>query len=209
MTINLAFYGAGEAARPYLDALARRGDVQLVGVCDLDRRSAEQVAAGWGAPVFLSYEAMLQEISPDALWVCVPPSHQGEVLPRAAEKRVPFFVLPPGAKDYESAAKHGRLVREANLVSGVGFPAAYTDVAREAREYVGTNVVPLAVGWWLRPAEETSGGVVGLLWNEACVLIDALRFFCGEVDQVQAFAPGGESNSLVLHLRFRRGTVGV
>src|SRR5262249_6226487 len=159
MTINIAFYGAGEAARPYLDALARRGDVQLVGVCDLDRRSAEQVAAGWGAPVFLRSEAMLQEISPDALWVCVPPSLQGDVLPRAVEKRVPFFVQPPGATDHERAVQVGRLVREANLVSGVGFSAAYTDVAREAREYVGTNVVPLAVGWWLRPALETSAGV--------------------------------------------------
>src|SRR5262249_54180343 len=152
MTINLAFYGAGEAARPYLDALARRGDVQLIGVCDFDRRAAEQIAAGWGARVFLDHQTMLQEVHPDALWVCVPPSLQGDVLPRAIEQRIPFFVLPPGAADHERALQYGGLTREANLVTSVGFPAAYTDVAREAREYIGTSVVPLAVGWWLRPA---------------------------------------------------------
>jgi predicted dehydrogenase len=211
MSVNVAFYGAGEAARPYLDALARRRDVQLIGVCDLDRRAAEQVAAGWGASVYLSYEAMLQEACPDALWVCVPPQLQGDVLLRAAGQRVPFFVQPPGAMSHERAVQYGELVREARLVSCVGFPAAYTDVAREAREFLGTNTVPLALGWWLRPAEGT-GKAAGLLWNEACLLVDALRYFCGEVSRVQAFAAGpqpAESGGLVLHLSFRRGTVGV
>lgn len=211
MTTNIAFFGAGDTARPYLDALARRGDVQLVGVCDPHRRAAEQVAAGWGAPVFGDQATMLQQACPDVLWVCVPPALQGDVLPRAVEQRVPFFVLPPGALNHERAREYGQLVREANLVSSVGFASAYTDVAREAREYLGTNVVPLALGWWLRPAEEPSAeGALALLWNEGCVLIDALRYFCGDVEQVQAFAPGGEEKgSLVLHLRFRRGTVGV
>src|SRR5262245_54781035 len=114
MTVNIAFYGAGEPARPYLDALAQRSDVQLVGICDLDRRAAEQIAAGWGARVFLSPEAMLQEANPDALWVCVRPSLLGEVLLKAAEKRVPFFVQPPGALDHAHAQQCGQRVREAN-----------------------------------------------------------------------------------------------
>src|SRR5262245_51654856 len=78
MSFYLAFYGAGDAARPYLDALARRPDVQVTAVCDLDRRTAEQVAAGWNAQVFLSYDAMLSEVRPDALWVCVAPHLQGD-----------------------------------------------------------------------------------------------------------------------------------
>src|SRR5260370_23395922 len=109
MPIRIAFYGAGEQARPYLDALARRPDVQLCGICDLDRRAAEQVAAGWEAQVFLSYEAMLQDASPDALWVCVPPHLQGDVLLKAVEQRVPFFVDAPGAMNHDRAQQYGRL----------------------------------------------------------------------------------------------------
>jgi predicted dehydrogenase len=81
-------------------------------------------------------------------------------------------------------------------------------VAREAREYVGNNVVPLALGWWLRPARE-GPGAGGLLWNEACVLVDALRYFCGEVTEVQAHTAGAMAGGMVLHLTFARGTVGV
>src|SRR5260370_26760836 len=97
MGFNVAFYGAGDLAHPSLDALAGRADVRVVAVCDLDRRAAEQTAAGWGARVFLSSEAMLDEAGPDALWVCVPPRLQGDVLLRAAERGIPFFVVPPGA----------------------------------------------------------------------------------------------------------------
>src|SRR5262249_975862 len=133
MTVSVAFYGAGELARPYLDALGRRPDVRLAGVSALDRRAAEQVAAGWGAQVYLSYEAMLREAAPDALWVCVPPHLQGDVLLRAAEQRLPFFVAPPGAMSYERALAYGKAAREAELVTAVGFPTHATDVVREAR----------------------------------------------------------------------------
>ncbi len=214
MTMNLVFFGAGEQARPYLDVLARRADVQLVGVCDTDRRAAEQVAVGWNTRVFPTCEAMLAEAHPDVLWVCVPPARQGDVLLRAAGQRVPFFVDPPGAVEHERAVQVAKLVGEARLVSAVGFLAAYTDVAREAREYLGTNTLPLALGWWLKPARESSdSSALGLLWNEACVQIDALRFFNGEVKRVHAFAAGNappqSAGGLVLHLEFVRGTTAV
>ena len=221
MTVSIAFYGAGEQARPYLDALARRPDVRLCGVCDLDRRAAEQVAAGWEAQVFLSYEAMLQDACPDALWVCVAPHLQGDVLLRAAEQRIPFFVDPPGALSHERALQYGKLVREAGLVTAVGFPTQYTDVAREAREYLGAHSLPLALGWWLRPGRAESGPTAaGLLWNEACRLVDALRYFCGAVTRVHAFAAGAplaegvaapveSAGGMIIHLAFARGTAAV
>lgn len=215
MTTNVAFYGAGELAQPYLGVLARRRDIQLVGVCDPNRRAAEVVASGWGAPVFPDWQTLLAESHPDALWVCVSPALQGEVLVRAAEQRVPFFVVPPGAVDHERARLHARLVSEARLVTAVGYPAPCTDVAREAREYLGANVVPLALGWWLKPAREPAEtSAFALLWNEGSVLIAALRYFCGEVKRVHAFlagnAPAPETaGGLVLHLQFERGTTGV
>jgi predicted dehydrogenase len=213
MTVRVAFYGAGEQARPYLDALARRADVQLVGVCDPVRRAAEQVAAGWGAPVFVSVDDLLEQGLPDALWVCVSADSQGDILRKAATRRIPFLVDPPGAATFESAAEYGKLIHETGLVTSVGFQSAYTDVAREAKEYLGTNVVPLVLGWWQRPARDVSlSPALGLLWNEACVLVDAIRYFCGEVASVQAFPAGNSpqperAGGLVLHLQLARGTV--
>lgn len=213
MTLNLAFYGAGPLAEPYLDALRARSDVQVRAVCDVDRRAAEQTAAGWGAQVILSYEAMLQEVEPDALWVCVPPELQGDILLKATALRIPFFVVPPGAVDFERACQYAQLIEQAKLVTAVGFPGRDADVVQEAREYLGANVVPLALGWWLAPPQDRNAvaGVVGQLWTDACGLIDGLRFFCGEVTRVRALGAGGgaATGGLVLQLEFAAGTVGM
>jgi predicted dehydrogenase len=212
MAVNLAFFGVGDLARPYLDALARRPDVHLAGVCDPDRRAAEQAAAGWRARVFPSYEALLQEVRPDALWVCVAPRVQGDVLAKAATLGIPFFVTAPGAPDYERACLCGRRVADAKLVTAVGFTTRYADVAQEAREYMGTNPVPLALGWWLAPpGDGRPAAATELLWSEACHLVDALRYFCGEVTRVRAVTPGAGAaeGGLVVQLEFANGGVGV
>jgi myo-inositol 2-dehydrogenase / D-chiro-inositol 1-dehydrogenase len=212
MALSVAFYGAGRRALPYLDALARQPGARVTAVCDLDRRAAEQVAAGWGARVFLSPDAMLQEARPDALWVCVGPHLQGDILLRAAEAGVPFVVEPPGATDFDRACACARVVREKRLVTAVGFTARYTDVVREARGYLGANPVPLALGWWLRPpGDDSAPDAAGLLWADGCRLLDALRFFGGEVTRVRALAAhaGTADGALVLQLEFAAGTVGL
>src|SRR5262245_26549592 len=186
MALKIAFYGAGPRAQPYLQALARQPAVRVTAVCDVDRRAAEQVAAGWEARVFLSYEAMLEEARPDALWICVAPHLQGDVLLRAAERGIPFFVEPPGAVDFERARQYAQLVARANLVTAVGFLSRFTDVVREAREYLGSNPVPVALASWLRPPEEDAGSRTGVLWTDACRLVDGLRFLRGDVARVRA-----------------------
>jgi predicted dehydrogenase len=211
MTLSAAFYGAGERAQPYLRALARRPDVRVTAVCDPDRRAAEGVAAGWGAGVFASPEALLREARPDALWVCVPPPLLGDVLPRAAEQGMPFFVEPPGAADYDAARLCARRVTEAGLVTAVGFATRYTDVLAEAREYLGAKPLPLALGWWLRPSAQEDGPTTaaGLLWGEGSGLVDALRYFCGEVTRVHALSAGSSGGGLVVQLELESGGVGV
>jgi predicted dehydrogenase len=213
MALEVAFYGAGPLAQPYLNALVSRADVQVRAVCDVDRRAAEQTAAGWGARVFLSYEAMLEEAAPNALWVCVPPHLQGDVLLRAAERAIPFFVEPPGAVSYARARTYGTRVEEARLVTAVGFPGRHADVAHEAREYLGANRVPLALGWWLCPPSDVgqSTTAAGQLWTDACRMVDAMRYFCGEVTRVRALSAGAGAahGGLVVQLEFVTGTVGV
>jgi predicted dehydrogenase len=211
MTIEAAFYGVGERAQPYLSALARRSDVRLAAVCDPDRRAAETVAAGWGARVFADYQSLLREAPPAVLWVCVPPRLQGDVLLQAADLGLPFFVAPPGAADYATARAVSRRVSESRLVTAVGFATRYTDVLAEAREYLGAKAVPLALGWWLRPTVEEDGPTTAadLLWAEACALVDALRYFCGDVTRVHALSAGGSGGGLVVQLELQSGGVGV
>ena len=51
------------------------------------------IESGWGARVFHSPDALLQEAHADAMWVCVPPELQGDVLRRAGQHLVEALVL--------------------------------------------------------------------------------------------------------------------
>ncbi len=212
MTLNVAFFGAGRRAQPYLQALAQHPDVHLSAVCDPDLRAAEQTAAGWGARVFPSPEALLQEARPDALWVCVAPRLQADILQRATELRIPCFIEPPGAADFAKARDCARLIADACLITMVGFTGRHVDVVQEARGYLGANPIPLVLGWWLGLAEDTSiNGAGELLWEHACRFIDTFRLFCGEANCVRALVPssGPKDGALVLQIEFVSGTIGV
>jgi predicted dehydrogenase len=211
--MKIAFFGVSGLAQPYLDALARRSDAAVTAVCDPDRRAAELTAAGWRARVFPDPASMLAEAKPDAAWICGPPRLQTAVVRKAVELGVPFLVTPPGATDFASAADCGRLARAAKLVASVGFLTRHVDVVQEAREYLGANPVPLALGWWLRPPSDADSPAnttaLDLLWNDACRLVDALRFFCGEVTRVHALTPANAPGGLVVQLQFASGGVAV
>jgi myo-inositol 2-dehydrogenase / D-chiro-inositol 1-dehydrogenase len=216
--MNFAFYGAGPRAQRYLQALAHRPDVALAGVCDPDPRAAEATAAGWRAKIYPSCETMLEEARPDALCICIAPQLQADAVAQATKRNIPFFIEPPGAIDYDHARVYAGQIARSRLVTAVGFTIRYADVVQEAREYLGTNPVPLALGWWLEPMEdavavgwagEADHGTLSLshgaqaipgarastplsasqfLWAEGCRLVDALRLFCGEVHRVRALS---------------------
>src|SRR5437868_2806385 len=133
--MNVAFYGTGPRAQPYLQALARRPDITLTGVCDPDYRAAEATAAGWRAKIYPSCEAMLEEARPDALCICSAAHLQAEVIVQATERNIPFLIEPPGAVDYDHARVYGRQIARSKLVTAVGFTMRYADVVQEAREY--------------------------------------------------------------------------
>lgn len=213
MTLKLAFIGAGELAQPYLQALGKRADVEIVAVCDQNRRAAEQTAVGWGARVFLDYQSLVNESALDAVWICLPPRMQGDVMLHVAEAHVPFFVETPGALDFNTARLCHQRVQKAGLVTAVGYHSQYSDVVAEAREYLGTNSIPMALGWWLCPpqAHNQVNTASDLLWCEACRLVDGLRFFCGEVTRVRALSAGGDAadGGMVVQFEFATGTVGM
>jgi predicted dehydrogenase len=212
MALKAAFYGAGPQAQPYLQALARRPDVAVVAFCDPDSRAAEQAAAGWGASLFPACPAMLAETRPDVLWICVEPHLQDDAVGQAIERRIPFFAEPPAAANAERARLQARTLAAADLVTTVGFSNRYADLAQEAREYLGTNPVPLALAWWLASyRQETVLSAETLLWNDGCRYIDVLRLYCGEVQTVHALTTkcGSDRGGLVVQLEFAGGSTGL
>jgi predicted dehydrogenase len=137
---------------------------------------------------------------------------QGAATQLAVAESIPFFVDPPGALDYGGAKILSERIGAANLIAAVGFSNRYADLFLEAREYLGANPVPLALAWWLSPSDEdVTTAADRLLWSDACLMVDAMRFFCGEANRVRALpvSAGSPQAGLVVQIEFAAGTVGV
>jgi predicted dehydrogenase len=203
--VRIAFFGAGDEAQPYLRALSRRADVEMMGICDADQRAAEEIAAGWGARVHADPTALLGE-APEAAWICTQ-FRQGELALECAQRRIPFFVIPPGSSDFERARATARALAGQKLVTAVSYPARHVDIVRDAREFLEQNPVPLLSATWVRsPGDDGARDGVKTLWADACILVDAMRWFNGDVAQV--WARSTPDGGLAVQLDFENGTAG-
>lgn len=203
--MRIAFYGVGERAEPYLRMLARRPGIDVIGIWDNDLRIAEETAVGWKARVQPDAAALLAD-APEAVWICAPASHQGDMALQCAQRRIPFFAVPPGCVDFERARAAARTLAGQNLVTAVGFPTRHTDIVREAREFLADTPVLLLTGSWLRTAvDEAPRDSVRTLWADASVLIDALRVFAGDVTRTWAVTVGEDSAGLSVQIQFAGG----
>lgn len=204
--LNLALFTADGRADPYLAALARTPDVRLTAICDPMPRLAEQAAAGWGARVVAQSQELFAGDRPDALLVTVPSRLLGDVLEQAVAHRVPFFVEPPGALDWDAARRLVQPLSDAPLVTAVGMRLRWTDVVREAKAYLGDGPPPLGHGCWLTGGVDELADVSSLLWNEGCQWLDLWRYLLGEIEAVAAAQTG--TSGLAVTLRSTSGGVG-
>src|SRR5439155_959404 len=83
--------------------LERREDVQVVGVCDLDRARAEALAPP-GATVYERFDELLDRGQPDALWVCTPPLAHREPAVAALTRGIHVYLEKPIARTADDAA---------------------------------------------------------------------------------------------------------
>ena len=189
--VRVALVGAGGIAREHLDILARMSDVQIVGICDIDRVRARAAAQPFQASVYSSHRLMFEELQPEAVYVCVPPYARGDIEMAAVDGDIHLFVETPVGLDLERAFVIADRIDEAQLVSSVAYQWRYSDVVEAARRHLDGRPVHLAVGSFLtgmptvawRRKKDLSGGQVV---EQTTHLLDLARYLCGEVRRVHA-----------------------
>lgn len=77
---KLAIIGCGGIGSYHLSHFLDFNDIELAGFCDLIPERAEDfvVKAGSGK-VFTNYKEMYDEIKPDMVFICVPPTEHGAI----------------------------------------------------------------------------------------------------------------------------------
>jgi len=189
--LRAGIIGAGWIGRRHAETLARRDDVEVTAVCDVDRGRAVRVAEASHARVFTDWREMLDAGTLDALWVCTPPrSHAGPAI-AALESGLPVYLEKPIARSPGDAARIVSAAGRGRAVCAVGYQWRAVDVLGDLRDALGRRTVGCLIGqsvggtesrpWFLSKAE---GG--GNLLERGSHHIDLARALAGEVVAVQA-----------------------
>lgn len=195
---KLALIGCGGIGAYHLEHFLQFHDIELAGFCDLILERAENFAKQAGSgKAYTDFMTMYEEIKPDMVFICVPPTCHGRIEFETIRRGIPFFVEKPLALDMDLAKELVRQVEEKGLIAASGFQCRYDNINDAAREFIEKNqilhVAASRVGgipdapWW--NVKSTSGGQ---LVEQTIHQMDMLRYLLKtEPDTVYSVASRG------------------
>ena len=222
--LRVVFLGAGWIVPKHLAALDRLGRTELVGVMSRTSERARATMAGRDVATDTDVARLLDEVRPDAAYVCLPPYRSPEACERLIERRIPFLVEKPlAASDGDAPPRIADAIERHGLVVAVGYhwrgldflPAVRSRLAERPPELVLARWIDRTPGpdWWGRAVQ---GG--GQVIEQATHLYDLARHLVGEATVVGAASTGVPPSSgdrqvdvvgsTAAVLRFDSGAVG-
>ncbi len=167
-------------------------DVDIAAICDVIGETAERVAGEYGARAYTDHRKMLDVESLSALYVSVPTFAHTDAEILAAQRGVHLFVEKPVAPTMEKALEILEGVREAGVLTCVGYQLRYSGIVQQAKAFLDGRVIGMAAvhrwgglpgtPWW-RVMAQSGGQIVEQTTHQ----VDLLRYLVGEVEEVHAY----------------------
>lgn len=219
---RIVLLGAGLIGREHAALLDRHPETDLVAIAD-PSDAAAAVAEAFGARHHADYRRMLDEERPDGAIIALPNALHAEATIACTERGIPCLLEKPIADTLEAAA----LIVEASERTGVpvlvGHQRRYSPDIAKARQLVAEGALGRLVavnGMWIADKPDAyfdmawrrqAGG--GPLLINLIHDIDCLRFICGDVEEVMAFASNAVrgfevEDTASISLRFKSGALG-
>lgn len=194
---KLAMIGCGGIGSYHLGHFLNMKDIELAGFCDLIKERAEGFVKKAGSgKAYDDFLQMYNEVEPDMVFICIPPTCHGFIELETVRRGIPFFVEKPVALDMNLAQTISDAVTAKGLTTAVGFQCRYDDINIPAQEYIKNHQIVTVAGsrvggipgvpWWRIKAQ--SGGQ---LVEQTIHQMDILRYFLGEPDRVFSVASRG------------------
>jgi predicted dehydrogenase len=195
--LKVGIAGYGVVGRRRHQFINQHPSLEVTAVCE--QRFAEDYPKPEGLECFANYkELLLSDI--DLLFVCLTNNIAAEVTIAGLEKGLHVFCeKPPGrtVEDIRQVIETEKRYPELKLK--YGFNHRYHDSVREALKIIASGelgeiinlrgvygksrIIPFSGGW--RSKRELAGG--GILLDQGIHMVDLMRLFCGEFEEVKSF----------------------
>jgi UDP-N-acetylglucosamine 3-dehydrogenase len=215
-TLKAAVVGVGAMGANHCRVYSQMPEVELVGVCDLDRKAAAKAAEANKCDSFTDYNLMLSESKPDMVSIAVPTQAHCKVALACIEAGASILVEKPIADDVDDAKRMIEAAKAAEVTLAVGhierFNPAVMELKRRMQERQLGRIFSIhatRVGPFPHRIRD-----VGVVIDLAVHDIDVMRHVCGsEVKRVYAETEKRIhtkcEDMLSGLLKFQNGVVGV
>ena len=190
-SVRIGFVGTGGNANGHLRRLTAIEDVSIVALCDIAEERAQAAADQYGGKAYTDYRRMLDEAEMDAIYCSLPPFAHSDAEIIAAERGCHLFVEKPVVMDIETGIRIAEAIRDAGVMSCVGYQSRYTNVATALHKFLSDKTIGMIAchrwggiaggpsHWWR--VMDKSGG---MLHEQATHQLDMLRYTAGDITEV-------------------------
>jgi predicted dehydrogenase len=194
--------GTGVIGRLRAQTLVDHPETQLVGVADVNRVSAVEIATALKTVAFADYQQMIDELRPDAVIVSSPVTLHEEMSLFAFSRGCHVLVEKPLSNSLESCRSIINAASAAQRTLAVGFNHRFYPAIKVLKQALGDGLVGdidhlrvfgghdglhnFRADWMYKG--ELSGG--GCMMDVGIHMTDLARYVAGEVTSVYGFSSG-------------------
>ncbi len=219
MTVRVAVVGVGHIGTIHARCYQDNDLAELVAVCDILPEAAARAEETFGVPAFPTVADLVKaDLGIQAASVCSAGEENGGDHYRPTIELLEAGVAVLGEKPISNRIDEARemvsLAARQGLRYGVNLNHRFTPAARRAREWVDegrlgqVNLCNMTM-WINNPNESSPHFHMRALHPHS---IDVMRYFCGEVERVQAFYKQGDGrrtwSNVQANLLFASGALG-
>jgi len=176
-----------------LHELQEEGKTQLVGVADIRKKLAKEIAEKYGVNWFTDYRKLLEE-KPDFAIVAVPTKLHRKVAEDAVKKGCHILVEKPLAHTIDEARKIVESAEKGGVQLMAGHIERFNPVVQEMKERIGWDRVHLIGAVRVSPSIPTDRIDTGVILDLAVHDIDIIRYLTNsEFKKISAFTADRES----------------
>ncbi len=218
MKLKVAIVGLGGIGNKHAQVYEDSPECEIVAVCDAIREKAEEAARRYDCAAYTSVDEMTAGTSIDIASVCTAGKENGgdHYEPTIALLNAGIAVLgeKPISNEVPKAREMVALAGRKGLRYGINLNHRFTPAALRAREWTDQgrlgelNIVNMTM-WINNPNESSPYFHMRALHPHS---LDVMRYFCGEVEKVQAFFKRGRGrkiwSNIQVNLLFENGIIG-
>ncbi len=217
--LKVAIVGMGNIGRTHAKVYQEHADTEIVAVCDMVEAVAQAGGDLLGVPHFTSVSDLLASgLRVDMASVCTAGKENGgdHYAPTMAllGGGIPVLGEKPISNELPKAREMVALAKAQNLRYGINLNHRFTPAALRAREWVDAgrlgeiNIINMTL-WINNPNESSEHFHMRALHPHS---LDVMRYFAGDVAQVQAFFKKGKGrriwSNVQVNLLFANGVIG-